>query len=85
MTLQPNNSAAPYIKAKRDYLIEKGIVFKNDDIFEFKEDYIFQSPSTAGAVIIGNNINGLIAWKTKDNVMLKEYESQINQNTSSIN
>ena len=85
MVITTSNSAAPYIKNKREDLISKGIIFEIDEIFEFKEDVIFQSPSTAGAVIIGNNINGLTNWKTENGLTLKEYESQINQNTDNNN
>ncbi len=40
-----------------------------------EEDYLFSSPSTAAAVVMGRNANGLKEWKTKEGKSLKEIES----------
>jgi hypothetical protein len=76
MALTPSNSAANYIKNKRDELVQRGLVINTDNSFEFRDDYIFQSPSTAGAVIIGNNVNGQTNWKTEKGITLKDYETE---------
>ncbi|WP_231559921.1 GIY-YIG nuclease family protein [Capnocytophaga canis] len=52
----------------RESLIQKGTIVN----FEFQEDYIFSSPSTASSVITGRSSNGLIEWKTKNGKILKE-------------
>jgi hypothetical protein len=38
-------------------------------------DVEFENPSIAGAFITGNNSNGLIDWKNKDDITLAEYYS----------
>lgn len=38
----------------------------------FQRDYIFSSPSAAGAVVRGTSTNGQTAWKTNDGKTLKE-------------
>ncbi|WP_394371575.1 DUF4357 domain-containing protein [Candidatus Sulfidibacterium hydrothermale] len=40
------------------------------------EDYEFSSPSTAAAIVMGRNANGLTEWKLKDGTTLKDYESK---------
>lgn len=32
----------------------------------FTQDYVFNSPSAAAAIVVGNNMNGWISWKNKD-------------------
>jgi len=68
-----NDSSSPTIKRLRQELIEKGILFLNADVYEFKDDHIFGSPSTAGGIVTGGNVNGLTAWVRKnDGVTLKD-------------
>ena len=38
------------------------------------EDMEFKSPSAAAMFVIGNSSNGLVDWKTKDGVMLKDLQ-----------
>lgn len=59
----------------REKLINDGILLDKRDYFEFSEDYIFTSPSTAAVIILGRNANGLTEWKLKDGKTLKEFES----------
>lgn len=40
----------------------------------FNEDYLFSSPSTAAAIIMGRNANGLLEWKDKSGRTLKDIE-----------
>ena len=40
----------------------------------FTEDYVFSSPSTAAAIVMGRNANGLNEWKKKDGSTLREFE-----------
>jgi hypothetical protein len=68
-----NDSASPTIKRLRQELIDNGILFLNADVYEFKDDHIFGSPSTAGGIVTGGNVNGLTAWLRKnDSVTLKD-------------
>jgi hypothetical protein len=59
----------------RQKLIEEGILVNKGEYFEFTDDYIFSSPSTAAVMIMGRNANGLTEWKNKDGKTLKEYET----------
>lgn len=52
---------------KRTELIESKIIVN----FEFQEDYIFSSPSTASSIVLGRSSNGLINWKTRERISLK--------------
>lgn len=59
----------------RQKLIEEKVIIQKDDNFEFPDDYIFSSPSTAASIVLGRNANGLTEWKQKDGKTLKEFES----------
>ncbi len=50
----------------RNRLIEERAIVPKDDYYEFPDDYIFSSPSTAAAMVLGRNANGLTEWKLKD-------------------
>lgn len=63
------------LKKFRDDLIEKRIVKLKGENLEFTEDYIFGSPSTAAAIVMGRNANGLKEWKLSTGKSLKEYEA----------
>ena len=59
----------------RQKLIQDGILINKGEYFEFNEDYIFSSPSTAASIVLGRNANGLTEWKQKNGKTLKEFES----------
>lgn len=59
----------------RQKLIEEAVLLNKGENFEFPEDYIFSSPSTAASIVLGRNANGLTEWKLKDGRTLKEFES----------
>ncbi len=61
-------------RAKREKLIKDGVVKK----FAFMRDYLFSSPSTAAAVIMGRSANGLIEWKRQDGSTLKDNQPKSN-------
>ncbi len=47
----------------RQQLIENGVLLQDDDHYRFSQDYVFSSPSTAAAVVLGRSANGRIEWK----------------------
>lgn len=59
----------------RDNLIEEGAIKSNNGSYDFTDDYIFSSPSTAASIVLGRNANGLTEWKLSDGTTLKEFES----------
>ena len=66
-------SANGFILQIRNDLIEKGILDHN---FVFQKDYVFSSPSTAAAVVMGRNANGLMEWKTAEHQELKHFNEE---------
>ncbi len=59
----------------RQRLIDEGVLVSKDSYLEFTDDYIFSSPLTAAAILMGRNANGLTEWKNKDGKTLKEFEA----------
>ena len=53
---------------KRTDLMESGVIQE----FKFVKDYLFSSPSTAAAVVMGRSANGLIEWKKEDGSTIKD-------------
>jgi len=64
----------PYIAAQRKQLIADGTLIAKGEYLEFTKDAEFSSPSTAAAIIKGGSANGLIEWKTKDGISLKQLD-----------
>jgi hypothetical protein len=60
----------------REQLFETGAIVKNNESLEFPEDYVFSSPSTAAAMVLGRNANGLTEWKLMDGTTLKDFETE---------
>jgi len=69
------NSMTPNFITYRQKLIDEGVLIDKGEYFEFSDDYIFSSPSTAAVMVMGRNANGLTEWKNKDGKTLKEFES----------
>lgn len=69
------NSMTPSFISYRQKLIDEGVLVDKGDYFEFTDDYIFSSPSTAAVIVMGRNANGLTEWKTKDGKTLKDFET----------
>lgn len=69
-------SFPPSMLKLRQELIEKSIIVQNGESFELTDDYIFGSPSTAAAIVMGRNANGLIEWKLPNGRTLKGFESE---------
>jgi hypothetical protein len=69
-----NSMTANFINY-RQKLIEEGILINKGEYLEFSDDYIFSSPSTAAAIVMGRNANGLTEWRNKAGKTLKEFES----------
>ncbi|MDO6473726.1 GIY-YIG nuclease family protein [Maribacter sp. 1_MG-2023] len=59
----------------RKKLIEDETIIKTEKGLVFAKDYEFSSPSTAAAILMGRNANGLKEWKLKSGKTLKEYET----------
>jgi hypothetical protein len=69
------NSMTSNFITYRQKLIDEGVIVNKGDFFEFTDDYIFSSPSTAAVMVMGRNANGLTEWKSKDGKTLKDFET----------
>jgi hypothetical protein len=64
----------------RQKLIDEDILLDKGEFYEFSDDYIFSSPSTAAVIVMGRNANGLSEWRQKDGKTLKEFETNDKNN-----
>lgn len=69
------NSMTSNFITYRQKLIDEGVLADKGEFFEFTDDYIFSSPSTAAVMVMGRNANGLTEWKSKDGKTLKDFET----------
>ena len=67
--------SAKRMAAKRDLLVEQGILKQEQDVLVFTRDVEFGSPSTAASVIKGGNTNGLTNWKNRSGIKLRDLEA----------
>lgn len=71
-----SNSIAPSLQQsfinKRNMLVEEGYV----EDFVVMKDIVFKSPSTAAAIVLGRNANGLTEWKNDKGESLKDKQSK---------
>jgi hypothetical protein len=59
---------------RRD-LIDRGVLTENRGVLRFTQDYVFNSPSTAAALILGRSANGRIEWKDEQGRTLKQLQA----------
>lgn len=69
------NSMTSNFITYRQKLIDEGVLIDKGDFFEFTDDYIFSSPSTAAVIVMGRNANGLTEWKSKEGKTIKDFET----------
>lgn len=65
----------PHVVRLREDLVRSGHLVAEGDQLRFTDDYVFDSPSTAAAVVLGRSANGRTEWKTPEGVSLKELQS----------
>lgn len=53
-------------------LLNKYLEKKGGDLYIFVKDYVFNSPSAASDIVLGNSTSGWKKWKTKDDRTLEE-------------
>lgn len=72
-TTQLSNAVAERNKKNIDKLISNGYLEKKDEnLYIFVKDYVFNSPSAALDIILGNSTSGWKKWKTKNGKTLEE-------------
>jgi len=71
-TTQLSNAVAERNRKNLDKLISNGYLEKKDgNLYIFIKDYVFNSPSAASDIILGNSTSGWQKWKTKDKKTLE--------------
>lgn len=60
----------------RQELIGNGVLAANAGGYRFTQDFVFSSPSTAAAVVLGRSANGRIEWKDAGGRTLKELQAR---------
>jgi hypothetical protein len=73
-------STHKYVIAQRRSLVDRGILVADGSQFRLTQDYTFNSPSQAAAVMMGRNANGRIEWKDGNGRTLKEIQEAEAQN-----
>lgn len=61
----------------RQTLIANGVLKKAETFYEFTQNYVFSSPSTAAANVLGRSANGRIEWKDTNGRTLKELQEKL--------
>ncbi len=61
----------------RKTLRKNGVLHDTGDCYRFTQDYVFRTPSTASAVVLGRTSNGRVEWKDASNPQrsLKDIEA----------
>ncbi|GAB5406656.1 MAG: GIY-YIG nuclease family protein [Aureliella sp.] len=65
-------SGASSVNPQREKLLTAGVIEETNGEYVFTQDYLFSSPSTAAAVVLGRTANGWVEWKDKDGSTLSE-------------
>ena len=68
------DSCHAFLRDIRAELVRQGVLRDAGGIYELSQDYTFASPSTAGGVLSGRNLNGREWWKTADGRTLKSIQ-----------
>ena len=60
--------------ARQQKDIEEGILVGNDnEIGHVNKDRVFGSSSSAAKYVAGSSQSGMVYWKTKEGILLKDY------------
>jgi hypothetical protein len=65
-------TAATWLINMRKRLIDTGILVKEENVYRFTSDYMFQSPSAASGTILARSSNGWVDWKYKSGKTLDD-------------
>lgn len=71
----PSFGSFNYLVALRGQLLHKKVLVSEGDHLVLTQDYVFDSPSAAASILLGNSTNGRVAWKDANGVTLKELQA----------
>ncbi|MGD9712384.1 MAG: GIY-YIG nuclease family protein [Thermomicrobiales bacterium] len=64
-----------YVKSLKQDLLQSGVLVERAGNIVVTQDYRFESPSTAAAVLLGRTANGRIEWKDSNGRTLRQIQS----------
>ena len=67
---------------KRDQLLAKGVIAKQDGRFVFQRDYLFPTPSGASMFLLLASSNGWVDWKTEQGITLHDHQGRTLESAS---
>jgi hypothetical protein len=70
-----------YLSVLRKELLEKGVLAPAGQHLEFRQDYPFNSPSTAAGIVLGRTCNGRVEWKDAQQHTLKQIQEAATAST----
>lgn len=73
--IESTQGISPHLHTLRMDLVKQGILIEKDETYIFTQDYTFTSPSMAGCVVLGRNMNGRKEWKNKDGKSLNDLDA----------
>jgi hypothetical protein len=62
--------------ARRQELLDAGVLAIVDGKLKLMQDYTFTSPTRAGAVLLGRSVAGPLGWKDANGRILKAVEAE---------
>ncbi|MDP9358475.1 MAG: DUF4357 domain-containing protein [Chloroflexota bacterium] len=75
--IQTVGSTHWYILTLRQKLLQDGVMIEVDGVLRLTQDYLFESPSTAAAALMGRNANGREEWRDEVGRTLKEIQAAL--------
>ncbi len=76
-------TAGNWVTGTRKKLLESKILKIENSVYIFTEDYLFGSPSTAAAAVLGRRANGWTEWKNKEGVTIdKLYRQDVDESNT---
>jgi len=70
-------SAHEYVRKLRTKLIDSGVLMPEGGRLRFTQDYAFNSPSTAAAVVLGRSSNGRVMWRDSSGATLADLQQPV--------
>ncbi len=75
----PSLSGFPIVGRTRAELRKNGVLVPEAGKLRFTQNYTFNSPSLASAVVLGRSANGRVDWKDAAGRTLKEYQQSLTE------
>lgn len=70
--IEETKTAGNWVIGTRKKLIDDNILIIENGVYVFSEDFIFGSPSSAAASVLGRRANGWIEWKNNEGKTIDE-------------